>query len=134
MLFEKALTVPAGTLQTAPVEADIDICAGIITRISVEFNYGPNYLVYAYVRQGLHQVWPLNPEGAVRSDGLAVSSEEFDEAIEAPHILTVGAYSPACTYDHEIYFHIEITPEAMANEGQAFSSWGEKIMKVLGIK
>jgi hypothetical protein len=134
MLFEKALTVPAGTLKTAPAEVDIDICPGVITRISVEFNYGPNYLVSAYVRQALHQIWPLNPEGAVKSDGLVVSSQEFDPVPEPPYILTCGAYSPGCTYDHEIYFHIEITPEAEALKNQAFLSWGEKIMRVLGLK
>lgn len=134
MLFEKALTVPAGTPTDAPVEVDLDISAGVITRISVEFNTGPNFLVFAYVRQALHQIWPLNPEGAVKADGQAVTSQEFIPVLEPPHVLTCGAFSPDTIYDHEIYFHIEITPEAEAQKNQAFLSWGEKIMRALGIK
>ena len=134
MLYEKALTVPAGTLETAPAEIDLNLTSGVVTRIEVLFAPGPAWTVFAYVRQGLHQIWPTNPDGKARGDDSAVASAEYYELAGEPDLVTLGAYSPDASYDHEIIFRLEVTPYEIAERGAQLDTWIDKIGRLLGIK
>ena len=133
MLYEYPLTVPAGTAADAPAELDVKLTAGVITRIECDFAQGCNHYVYAYVRQGLHQIWPLNPDGQARGNGAVIGSDEYYEISADVNDLTVGAYSPGATYDHEIHFRIEITPKDIAEIGKNSEGLITKVLALLGV-
>lgn len=133
MLYEYPLTVPAGTPIAAPAELEVILTAGVITRIECDFAQGCNHYVYAFVRQGLHQVWPLNPDGQARGNGAVIGSGEYFELSSASNVLTLGAYSPGATYDHTIHFRIEITPTEIAEIGKSSEGLMSKVLALLGV-
>ena len=134
MLYEKALTVPAGTPETAPAEVDLHLTVGVITQIGAQFAPGAAWTVSAYIRQGLHQIWPTNPDGKARGDDSVVASDEYYELAGEPDLVTLGAYSPDASYDHEIIFRLEVTPYEIAERGAQLDTWIDKIGRLLGIK
>jgi hypothetical protein len=134
VLYTYALTVPAGTLEKAPVEADLQLTSGVITHIEVLFAPGAAWVVNAYVRQGLHQIWPTNPDGKARGDDSVVASDEYCEISAADNVVTLGAYSPAASYIHEIIFRLEVTPYDIAERGAQLDTWIDKIGRLLGVK
>lgn len=134
MLYTHALTVPAGTLASSPAEADLILTDGILTRVEVDFPFGCNHYVYAYVRQGLHQLWPLNPDGKARGSGVPIGSAEYHELEAGANILTVGGYSPDATYDHTLIFRLEVTPREIAERGEVNQSLLQRVLALLGVR
>jgi len=134
VLYETDLLVPAGTTQDNPAEVDLELTHGVITRIEVEFNYGPNYLVQAYLRTSLHQIWPLNPEGKATGDGGVVGSNEYVELLSDPYVVTCGAYSPLCSYDHTLRFRVELSDQDVAERNSNMSGVLDKLLQLLGVK
>jgi hypothetical protein len=132
--YEIPLLVPAGTTADNPAEAELQLTHGIITRIEVEFPWGTDHLVSAYVRAALHQIWPLNPEGKVVSEGGTIGAAEYIEMLDSPYVVTVGAYGPACVYDHNLRFRVELSDQSVAERGANLEGWMSKIMKLLGVK
>lgn len=133
MFYEVDLVVPAGSTEENPAEVEVKLTKGVITRMECDFRYGPNFLVFAYIRSALHQHWPLNPDGKIASDGRAVASNEYIEVLYEPHTVICGATSPDCDYDHTLRFRIEVTLLEVAERGVHLESWIAKIMKLLGV-
>jgi hypothetical protein len=134
VLYDFALTIPADTSPSAPVEVDVNLTNGVITRLEVEFHPGCNGMVYAYIRKGLHQLFPINPDGKARTDGGVVSAATYIELFYPPYELTLGGYSPGTAYDHEIIFRLELTPREVAERGKFSATILDTLLRLLGVK
>ena len=134
MLYAKSLVVPPGRPADNPVEEIVRLTHGVITRIDCDFPLGCNNYVSAYVRRGLHQVWPNNPDGRARATGLTVSSAEYLEIFFEPLEVVVGGYAPASTYQHELTFRIELTPSHIAERGSKLDRYLAGLARLLGVR
>ena len=134
MLYAKTLRVPAHRAESTPAVADLNLTDGVITSIEVEFQFGCNGLVSAYVLQGLHQIWPTNPDGRARGNGAVVRSSEHLDLHGLPDTVTLCGYSPDCAYLHDIGFRIEITPREIAERGAKLDTWIDRIGRILGLR
>jgi len=134
MLYDFPLTIPADTKANAPVEQDVRLTHGVITRLEVEFHPGCNGMVYAYVRRGLHQLFPINPDGKARTDGGVVGASTYIELFYPPYELTLGGYSPGTAYDHELIYRLELTPREVAERSKTQATVLSYLLKLLGVK
>ena len=133
MLYTFALDIPANTLETAPEEEEIFLTHGVITHVEVEFHPGCSGLVEAYVRRGVHQIYPTNPEFKYHTDGRTISWQEYHEMFQPPFDLVIGGFSPGTSYDHEIIFRFEVTPKEVAERGKVGGQLLGKMARLLGL-
>ena len=134
MFYDYVLTVPKNTLESSPAEQEISLTHGVITHVEVEFLPGPAWLVQVYVKKGLHQVWPTNPDGKLKGDGRAIVWNEYEELFEEPYTLTLGGFSPGTHYDHEIIFRFEVMPREVAERRRIAETKLAKMREFFGIK
>lgn len=133
MFYEFTLTVPADTKANDPQELDVHLTHGVITYIEIEFAPGCHRMVEAYIRDGLHQLVPTNPDERIKSSGRAVAFDEYYELLTPPYLLTIGGFSPGSAYDHEIIFRFEVTPQDIAERGSAADTLLGRIAWALGM-
>lgn len=133
MFYDKVLTIPANTLAASPEELELQLTHGVITHVEVEFPPGCHGMVYVYVRRGSHQVWPTNPDSQFASDGRAIVWDDYYELFDDPYVLTVGGYSPDTSYDHEITFRFEVTPQEIAERSKVQEGLLHNIGRLLGL-
>ena len=56
MFYDFAITIPAKTPESAPVEEELKLTHGIIHRVEVEFYPGPRRYAWVKIFRGGHQV------------------------------------------------------------------------------
>jgi len=134
VLHDFALTIPADTKADSPVEKKIYLTYGVITHVEVEFHPGCNGMVEVYIRHGLHQVWPTNPDSKFKTDGGVIAWQEYHEMFYPPFDLVIGGYSPGTAYDHEIIFRFEVTPREVAERGKLSATILNTLLRLLGVK
>lgn len=133
MFYDQALTVPANRPEAIPIEAEVKLTHGVITHCEVEFPPGCHGMVSVYIRRGLHQVWPTNPDSRFASDGRAIVWNDYYELFDEPFTFTIGGYSPGTGYDHQIIFRFEVTPQEIAEQGKVQKGMLYSIGKLLGL-
>lgn len=106
MLFSSEITIPAGTAVNAPVEVDIKLTIGLITQLDVYFPPGNSCLAFVTFSRSRHQIYPTNPDGYIKGDGVKITGNVFHHIKNPPLIVTVKGYSPSAEYDHTVYFNI----------------------------
>ena len=128
------LTIPADTAKATPKEQEIDVGTGIIHLIEIEIPPGPKGLVYCAVRQGLHQVWPSNSDGAYRSDGRVYSAREHYPIGRDASFLVLQGWSPGTTYEHVVQFRISILPVEIMEPWLKQEGLLTKLLRAFGVK
>lgn len=130
MLYDYAITVPAGTAEEDPVETEMHLTAGVIHRVEIEFRSGTDFRVACRIIRGTHQLFPTNPEGEFRADGRTIAFDDNLELSDEPFILKVLAYAPTAAYDHDIYVRIGVLPAEVVTP---FSGVGGALRKFLSL-
>jgi hypothetical protein len=130
--FVYDLTIPANTSANAPEQLEVDVGAGIIHLVEIEEAPGCKGMVYAAIRQGLHQVWPTNPGGAYRSDGRVYSCQEHYPMAPGDPSLVIQGWSPGTTYEHVVQFRISVLPQEIMEPEKKTESLLSKFIKLLG--
>lgn len=125
MVYEFDIIVKADNTITNPKVEHLKLTAGIIHRYEVYFPPGCVNLVRVGINRGLHQVWPTNPDGRHKGDGVTLSYREHYDLTKGPHIITIRAYSIDCTEPHTITVRFAIlTSKILA---PWLLSWAEKL-------
>lgn len=106
MIYAYDLVVPANTLASAPVEQRMKLTAGIVHKLEVFFPAGLHHMVLVVIRDGLHQVWPTNPEHQLKANDYTISFPVWYELSEAPYELVAYGWSPGTTYAHTIIIRL----------------------------
>ena len=128
------LLIGANTGADEPEEQEVDVGVGIIHLVEIEIPRGCNGMVYGAVRQGLHQVWPSNPDGAYRSDGRVYSTREHYPIVRDAPSLTIQGWSPGTTYPHTVQFRFSVLPREVMEPWREQVSLLTKIAKIFGVK
>lgn len=108
MIFDYTLTIPANTPESAPEPLELPLTHGIIHKIAVIFQAGCRHQVSLVIKRGLHQVWPTNPDGALKGDFFPIEGPVWYELEDEPYVLEAYGWSPGTTYDHVVTIRLWI--------------------------
>jgi hypothetical protein len=108
MFYEFALTIPANTPATSPLEQTVQLSPGTISYVEIQFPRGTVGLVHVRVRRTLHQVWPTNPDGDIAAEGVNVSWSDDYDLSEPPFELTLSGYNLDDSFPHTITFRFQV--------------------------
>lgn len=133
MLYNFSFTVPANTLESAPVITELKLAAGILHRLEVEFRYGPNFMVYVKIVRGGFQLFPINRDSSLRGDGTVIGTDEYEEMTDDDNVLKVVAYSPGTTYDHLIIVRAGILDKDVIQPLGGVTGALKKFLGLIGI-
>ena len=114
MWFHYTLTVPAGTLESAPIEKELNLTHGVIKYIAIPWDMSTNDLVKVRIFRFRHQVFPINSDEPACGKGFVEGGEEHIELLEFPYVLTALGYSPDCAFDHKVAILINVLPLEVA--------------------
>ena len=126
--------IPADTPAVTPYEVIAKIGVGVITEVSIEIPRGCKGMVYASVRQGVHQVYPLNPEGAYRSDGRVYRARDHRVVMRGDPLLIMQGWSPDTTYEHNVQIRFIVLPLEIAEPWRKQETIMDLLLKGLGLK
>ena len=133
MFYSYAITVPAGTLESAPIVTVLKLTAGIIHQVDVEFRSGTDFRVGVRINQGLHQVYPTNPDGDLRAEGRPIIFPDYLKLDTGEDELTVYAYAPTSIYDHVVYVKLGILAEDELRPMTTTDTLLIKFLRLVGI-
>jgi hypothetical protein len=114
MLYVVEVTVPANTPESSPVEEELFVDSGVITKIEVLFPPGTAAKVWTRALIGHYQLFP-RPFGAwLKGDGEKVEADMYYPVSEGGELLRIQAVSPATLYQHTIIYRFTVLPTAIA--------------------
>ena len=131
MFYDYTFAIPANTAEANPERFDCKLTHGVIHKVEVGFPAGCAGLAHLKILQGLHQVWPTNPEGSFNTDNFTISFNEYYELTEPPYILTLSGYNEDDTYPHTIEVRFAILPARILLPEETFIQAFKKLLKRL---
>uniref|UniRef100_A0A6M3Y2N6 Uncharacterized protein n=1 Tax=viral metagenome TaxID=1070528 RepID=A0A6M3Y2N6_9ZZZZ len=134
MFYDFAVTIPAGTLESAPIEQELNLTHGIIHRVELEFPAGCRGYAYLAIYHREHQILPTNINEAFNGEGYTIPIDEHFDLTEPPHNLLARGWSPNATYDHTITVRVGILPEEVVSPLTGVGAMFKKFFKLLGVK
>ena len=133
MWFHYTVTVPAGTLDNAPVKSALILDYGVITHLSVGFPPGCDQLVNVRLFHQEHQIFPANSDNpACWSNGIEGSDEHY-QLFDAPLSLIARVSSPLAVYPHTVTIFICVLPPEVAEPWAVQTSILDKLKSLFGL-
>ena len=108
MFYSFDLTIPANTTELAPVEEDVELVAGLVHHVELQFPRGCVGLVHVRVFHALHQLWPANPDGDLSGENALIGWNEEWELEREPLALTLQGWNLDDSYAHTITFRFAL--------------------------
>jgi len=108
MLYQRSLTIPAGTAEADAVSETLILALGVSTRREVYFPAGCNGLVYVKVFNGGWQVVPWNRDEWLSSSNETVVDESPYPIPDDPEFFTVVAYNSDPDNAHTIQLRVQM--------------------------
>ncbi len=134
MWYEFSVAVPAGTTKATPVEVDMKLASGIIHHVVIEGAPGMQRMVSLVVTDGLHQIWPVNPEEVIQLDGVPRDFTERHELTDSPYTLKAAAWAPNTIYSHTYKIGIGVLPRSSFPEYQEMPSKLAQFFRLIGVR
>lgn len=111
MRYRAALSIPAGTLESAPATATVSLCYGTIQEVELLFPAGQAGLTYVQVWRHERQILPTTPGEAFRGDDHLVTFNERITIHERPLQVELRGWSPDATLEHTVYVAFTVLVE-----------------------
>ena len=108
MFYSFNLAIPANTLKTTPVERDVNLTWGVITRMEVRFPPRCVGLAKVKILEHRHQLWPTNLDAWFYGTDETIKWDEYHELFEMPAIFTLLGYNEDDTFPHTPIIRFEI--------------------------
>lgn len=108
MIFVFPITIPASTPVYAPVIQPLQLAAGKISLVMIQFPSGVNALAHITLSDGLHQLFPTNQDGDFATGAETVIWDEDEDFDLIPYTLTATAWNDDATYAHTLTVRIVI--------------------------
>ena len=110
MFYDFSFTIPANTTEADPQELVCKLTYGIIHRVEIIFPSGCAGLAHLQIREGLHQYWPTNPDGAFNSNDERIEFSEYLELYRTPYELVLIGWNEDDTYPHTLEVRFGLLP------------------------
>ena len=111
MIYEKRLTIPALTLESAKVSATCEIHPGTVKHGEIYFPPGVSALAHIQVYFWDRLIWPTNPNSDFTGDNTLLSFPENLVIIEPPYEFVVKGWNEDDTYPHTPIVRFQIDAE-----------------------
>lgn len=105
-----SITIPAGTVETAPVIVEQELPQRVITRIDVHFPSGVHDEAYTSLFYGESQVFPYRKGEWVTGNAETVEDEPFIDLGEKKATINIRGKSPDALHDHTLIWRISTDP------------------------
>lgn len=108
MIYSFSITTPKSTVEANKAKTELKLTGGIIHQVDILFPTGCMGYAYIAINDGLHQLWPTNPDEYFHTDGETISFEEFYDLKYGPHVLTAYTYNLDEKYPHTIIVRLGV--------------------------
>jgi hypothetical protein len=132
--YEFAITVPANTAESSPVDEDLELCKGVIHRIEVQFPIGTRALTHCRLAHHSFGNLPTNNQGSFSSDGYTVPCDENLEFYSEPYVVKATLWNDDDTYEHTVTIRFGILESKTALMLLSVIKGLMKMLKLMGIK
>lgn len=133
MDFVFDLTIPANTSASDPVEQVIDVGVGIVHLVEIGFPRRCVGLAHVAIRQGLHQVWPTNPDGNYAWDNHVYSLREHYGIAPGDPSLVLQGWNEDDTFQHTITFRFSVLPVEVLEWWEMLETLMRQLLYSLGV-
>ena len=134
MFYEYTLDVPAGTEKDEPYELEALVEAGTLTYAEVDFAAGCHRLVNVVIVEGAFQLFPRNPEEAMKADKYVIPIRTSYKLKKGHNLLKLRAWSPDTIYDHKIIVRLTVEPEEEDKSISLLSDMVSILKKIIGVE
>lgn len=110
MLYAWDIELERDHSSLTPEKTVLKLEKGTITRCEIVFPTGCCGLVYIHIDDGLHQVWPKNPDYQLSGNGGIIASTDEYPIKEPPLELYFYGWNTDEIYHHTITVRIQIVP------------------------
>ncbi len=111
MIYEKRLTIPKLTLQTAPVSAEVEVHPGTVKQVEIYFPPGCAALAHIQIFFWERQIWPTNPNSDFTGDHTLLTFPENLILTEPPYTFVIKGWNDDDTYPHTPITRFQISTE-----------------------
>jgi len=132
MWYRYYLTVPRGTTRIIPERKEIELPAGVITKVRVRFPPGPRGEVYTAVFQGTYKMWPRGEGNWAWGDDEPIEMGEHVRNITGWHYFLEG-YAPLTSYDHTIWWDFNVLETEYAETWAPIQELVKLLKSVIGL-
>ena len=133
MFYDFSVTVPANTLDSAPVSQQLKLTEGVVQKVSILFPPGPHGMVKVRIMSDGHQLLPTNPEGYFASDNEIINIDEWYPLGAGSNVLRIIASSPGTSYDHTISGRFGVLRPEEIEAQSGLMSGIKKFLALVGI-
>ena len=109
------ISIEADRSDSNPVEQELDLTIGVITKLEIKFPRGCHGMVKVRLLRFKFQLIPLSGGEWVTGDDEAVYMPEYYELKETPAHLTFQGCSPDTSYNHTVTVRITVLPVRVAS-------------------
>lgn len=134
MFYDFTITIPANTPEASPVSQELQLSAGILHYVEIEFPSGCQGLAHMQIKQPQASFLPTNPDGDFASDNYVIPIQEHFEIVSTVTRLMAVAWNEDDTYAHTISIRIGVLPTAAAQPSTTTNSILSKLLSALGVK
>jgi hypothetical protein len=137
LLFQKVVTVPADTKETAKIRETLKVLPGMLDRVTVNFRDGCHGMVYIQVLHASSPLVPSERDQAITGDGQEITTLCNTEVKQGYETLDIYAWSPGTTYEHKIMVTVNVFTQSeysrLETEMEEMINRIEKLNAYLGV-
>jgi len=111
MQYDFAITIPANTPAESPLETELQLTAGVLHAVWIEFPPGCAGLAHVQIRQPEATFLPSNPDGSFAGDSCVIPIMEYKPLISGLDLLKCFAWNLDDTYPHTVTIRIGVLLE-----------------------
>jgi len=131
------LEIPKNTPETNPVEVELTVREGVVTRWLILIPAGHQSLARMRILYGLEPLLPAHEDVWIRGEDESLNVEDFFDPPEQPYRLRFQGWNEDDTYDHTFYCRVVVLPRQIAIAHQQFirrlgREIGEAFMRAAG--
>ena len=141
MFYEFPVTVPANTLQSAPVTQVCKLTEGIVHYVEIEFPAGcadqlggAGPLVHVQIRQPEATYLPTNPDSSFASDDHIIPIREYKALGEGNNVLKIYAWNDDDTYAHTVIVRIGVLSQEQLEPTASVRDLLKRFLALLGVR
>ena len=109
MIFNFAIPTPANTPATAPLVTPLQLAAGKISRVEVQYPLGVSALAHLTLSLGLWQIFPTNQSGSFATSNETLGWDEDYDLDQPPWQLTATTWNLDPNWQHTLTVRITMT-------------------------
>lgn len=128
------LTIPANRTEAVPLELDVDIGAGVVHFVTVQFPRGCAGLAHGRVRQALTPRWPSNEGGDYNWDNYIHEIREHFLIKKGDAPLTLVGWNLDDTFPHTLTFRFSVLPQEIMEPWRVQMGVLDSLLKLLGVR